>query len=471
MAFWCRIGQSKLKQFSHQFKAIRYASPSKACLAQNPHFVIHGKPTDFFYNARFFAAPVQYQKQNKEARETSGPRLNEKITAEVVRLVMGDEHSIVSRREALARARQLNLDLVEVSGSANPPVCKIMDFNKEQFLKDAREKERAKSKESTLRQGTLKEVRFSGKTEQKDLLMKAVNVTRLMEDGYKVKCTAKGTENQDVLGTLSRICALIEDIAVVESGPTIGKDSAFLIVRHRKFGLPKKGGGKIKDLADASSGVLKATSTTTDAAEPGLETVEQNCLDEVHHASSSTSASSDSDIHGSDRVETSDDTKKRYKKGGQRNTFAPNKGMDHRNVGIRDSTRSEPQFSNQGRQPPRDINFSQRTRESDEAAVGSPTFRYNRPPPLNVAPRREPSSPGAPSNPPRPSYGNFSAPAKQGVDAGVGENREQNRYAVRHPVTRGDLAANENLPGSRNGGSQPANDKSRQVGYGIFSKD
>lgn len=113
------------------------------------------------------------------------------------------EHSIVSRREALARARQLNLDLVEVnacfqffsseflfffsfffcdfgfslsllwvllnmplvllisdvrdqlicslfvlqvSGGANPPVCKIMDFNKEQFLKDAREKERAKSK-------------------------------------------------------------------------------------------------------------------------------------------------------------------------------------------------------------------------------------------------------------------------------------------------------------------------------------
>ncbi|XP_024028795.1 translation initiation factor IF3-1, mitochondrial isoform X1 [Morus notabilis] len=475
MAFWCRIGKSKLKQLSHQFKTIPHGSllnptfsHSKARLSQNPDFFIHSKPTDFCSNVRFFAAPVQFQKQKKEDKETSGPRINEKITADVVRLVMDNEHTIVSRREALARARQLNLDLVEVSGKANPPVCKIMDFNKEMYQKEVRDKERAKAKaDSTLRVGTPKEVRFSGKTEQKDLQMKADKVMALMVDGYKVKCTAKGTADHDVLATLSRLCALIQDVAVVESGPTLGIDSAFLIVRHIKFGALKKGGGKIKDLADANPEVLKAISTTAAAAEPSLETDGGSSFDEVNQASPS-----DSDICGSDKLETSDRTENRYKKGGTRNNSPPSKGMDH--PGKRDSTWSEPHYSNQGRQSPRDVKFSQRTRESDEAAIDAPPFRNYRPP-LNDAPRREPFSPGAPSTP-RPHYSNFNgstanAPGKHGVEAGVGENKEQNRYAARRPATRGDLAANQNLPSSRSDGSQPANGRSRQRGFGIFSRD
>ncbi|KAF5930673.1 hypothetical protein HYC85_031546 [Camellia sinensis] len=68
-----------------------------------------------------------------------------------------------------------------------------MDYHKEKYNQQVKEKDRAKSKsEVTLRKGDCKEVRFSGKTEQKDLQMKANTVKRLMERGYRVKVPADG---------------------------------------------------------------------------------------------------------------------------------------------------------------------------------------------------------------------------------------------------------------------------------------
>lgn len=66
MAFWSRIGQSKLRQLSYQSKVIPYASlinptagHSKACVSEIPHLIPHGRPTDFGSKVRYFAAPVQ----------------------------------------------------------------------------------------------------------------------------------------------------------------------------------------------------------------------------------------------------------------------------------------------------------------------------------------------------------------------------------------------------------------------------
>ncbi|KAM1118852.1 hypothetical protein ACFX2I_043118 [Malus domestica] len=135
MAFWSRIGQSKVRQLSYQSKTIPNAalinptaSHSKACMSEIPRLIPHDRPTDFGNKVRFFAAPIQ-----KIEQSTSGPRMDEKITAKFVRLVLDEEHFIVSRCETLERVRKLDLDLVEVEAKADPLVCKIMDFQKEKY--------------------------------------------------------------------------------------------------------------------------------------------------------------------------------------------------------------------------------------------------------------------------------------------------------------------------------------------------
>uniref|UniRef100_A0A7N0U521 Translation initiation factor IF-3 n=1 Tax=Kalanchoe fedtschenkoi TaxID=63787 RepID=A0A7N0U521_KALFE len=253
MAFWCRVKQSRL-HLLHQFRRLHSQSSQGFTCHIGPLIVlprvvvgisdwrISRRPTEFCDNARFFAAP--FQPKQKEDKDTSGPRLNEKITGDVVRLVISeDEHTIISLKEAFQRAQRLGMDLVEVNRKADPPVCKIMDFHKEQYVKKLKEKEVSKSK-TKIKSAECKEVRITPKIEQKDLEMKAKNAIRSMESGYRVKCAVSGKENEDVGGTLARLCALLEDVSIVESGPRVDKKQAYVVVRHVKFGPSKSGGAK-----------------------------------------------------------------------------------------------------------------------------------------------------------------------------------------------------------------------------------
>lgn len=289
MAFWIRTNQSKLIFLSKQLKifylqipydsSLKYtATSSRSRVLENPVWDFIKKHSEFCNNVRFFAAPVQAKV--KEEKTLSGPRLNEKITAPVVRLVSDEGHSVLSLREALERAKRLELDLVEVQRNANPPVCKLLNFNREKYKKELKEKERSKSKAGdTLRKGDHKEVRFAAKTEQRDLEMKADMAKRLMERGYRVKCLVIGSrkkrsmpkvprdedpetdldyeeferkkEEEELLALLSRFISLIEDVSIVDSGPKAGRKMAYAIVRHVKFGSSKKGGGKKDELANA----------------------------------------------------------------------------------------------------------------------------------------------------------------------------------------------------------------------------
>lgn len=275
MAFWCRFRQARPEYLLNRFRS-RYVgnygpSPVKCTTAdprirvlEKPDCLIHNRPTVFCSNSRLFAAPVQ-AKPKQEEKGTQGPRLNNEITADFIRLVTEEAHVIVSRHEALQRAKKLNLDLVEVQANAKPPVCKLMDYNKEKYKQKMKEKEHKGKSELTLR-NICKEVRFSGKTEQKDLQMKANTVKRLMEEGYRVKCVAMGTEDQNIYGLLSRLSALIEDFSFVESGPTMAKKQAYLIVRHIKFGPSKKGSSKntstvvVTDVEKAAKSPIISTS-------------------------------------------------------------------------------------------------------------------------------------------------------------------------------------------------------------------
>ncbi|XP_042413462.1 translation initiation factor IF3-1, mitochondrial-like [Zingiber officinale] len=247
---------------NRQLRFVVLKHPFRPCSAISPS-------SNFMYTSeRTFAAPVQFKPKDKPSSDShAGPRINESITASFIRLVSDDGHGIVTRREALDRAKKLNLDLVEVQGNADPPVCKIMDFHKERYKREVKEKERAKTKSSvTLRKGENKEVRFKGKTELKDLKIKADSVIRLMERGYRVKCTAvsTGKEGEDLDELLSRLLPLIEDVANVESGPHVVSGQAYVIVRHMKF-CTKKSGKKLSEVVDAVSKGLPGTVSRTDA--------------------------------------------------------------------------------------------------------------------------------------------------------------------------------------------------------------
>ncbi|WJX15294.1 hypothetical protein P8452_05453 [Trifolium repens] len=283
MAFWHRIEKSKLKtayfQFRRCYTNLNHASFSNSTpitrpmVMPNPYSLFHHRPTNFLNSVRFYAVPVQFQvKPKNEDDDIDGPRLNDQVKARYVRLVRDDgEHSVVSRFEALERAKTLKLDLVEVDRMANPPVCKIMDYHKEMYKKKESNKERAKSKsEMTLRKD-VKEVRFSEKTESKDLKMKSDLVRKQMEKGYRVKVKATGNADEAMLDAISRLSALIEDVCVVESGPHLTKKEAYIVVRHIKYGPAKKGAKKSKDAAQldakAEEGDVEPLTTNTSDSE------------------------------------------------------------------------------------------------------------------------------------------------------------------------------------------------------------
>jgi translation initiation factor IF-3 len=111
-------------------------------------------------------------------------RLNKEITAPQVRLV-GDnvEQGVVSTSQALAMAEELEMDLVEISPTADPPVCKILDYKK--FLYEKKKKE--KEIKAKVQKTEVKEIRFSPNTDDHDLEFKKKHAIKFLLEGNKVK--------------------------------------------------------------------------------------------------------------------------------------------------------------------------------------------------------------------------------------------------------------------------------------------
>ena len=124
---------------------------------------------------RKFGPPV------KKANEH---RLNREITVPQVRLVGENvEQGVMSTSKAVALAEELELDLVEISPKADPPVCKIMDYKKFMYEKKKKEKEiKAKAQKTEI-----KEIRFSPNTDDHDLDFKKKHAVKFLQEGSKVK--------------------------------------------------------------------------------------------------------------------------------------------------------------------------------------------------------------------------------------------------------------------------------------------
>lgn len=113
--------------------------------------------------------------------------MNDRIRAREVRLIGpdGDQLGIKPVPEALRMSRGLDLDLVEVAPTANPPVCRIMDYGKFKYEEDQKAKE-ARRKSTNV---TVKEVKYRPKIGKGDFDTKTRNVIRFIDDGHKVKVT------------------------------------------------------------------------------------------------------------------------------------------------------------------------------------------------------------------------------------------------------------------------------------------
>ncbi len=121
--------------------------------------------------------------------DTKGLRINEQIRVREVRLIdeEGGQNGIVPTREALELAKERDLDLVEVSPNANPPVCKILDFGKYRFEQEKRLRDSRKN-QKTLK---IKEIRMQPKIGSGDLDTKAKHVQEFLDEGDKVKVTIR----------------------------------------------------------------------------------------------------------------------------------------------------------------------------------------------------------------------------------------------------------------------------------------
>ena len=111
--------------------------------------------------------------------------INGEITSATVRLIdeEGKQLGVVPTREALHMATERELDLVEVSPNADPPVCRIMDFGKFKYQQNKRKAE-AKKKQTVI---LVKEVKLRLKTETNDVNTKVKHLLRFIEEGHKVK--------------------------------------------------------------------------------------------------------------------------------------------------------------------------------------------------------------------------------------------------------------------------------------------
>ncbi len=111
-------------------------------------------------------------------------RINDRIRVPQIRLVGdGQEPQIIDTKEAIRMADEQDLDLVEISPNANPPVCKIMDYKK--FLYNQKKKEKElKAKQSKV---TIKEIRFGPNTEEHDFNFKLDHAKKFLQEGAKVK--------------------------------------------------------------------------------------------------------------------------------------------------------------------------------------------------------------------------------------------------------------------------------------------
>ena len=163
--------------------------------------------------------------------------MNDAITARRVRVIGADGEAlgIISIDEAKQLAYNNDLDLVEISPNADPPVCKVMDYGKFQFEQNKKQ-QAAKKKQKQIQ---VKEIKFRPGTEEGDYQVKLKSLTKFLEEGNKTKITLRfrGREmahKELGMELLKRIEKDLEEIAAVEQFPKLEGRQMVMVMGPKK---------------------------------------------------------------------------------------------------------------------------------------------------------------------------------------------------------------------------------------------
>ena len=165
-----------------------------------------------------------------------GPRVNQEIAALKVRLIdeRGEMIGVVNRNDALTRASEAGLDLVEVAAAADPPVVKILDFGKFKY-EEQKKKNEARKKQKVIE---IKEIKMRPTIDDHDYDVKMRSMKRFFDEGDKVKVTLRfrGREmaHQHLgMELLTRIQKDVEPIAKIEQYPKIEGRQMMMVLAPR----------------------------------------------------------------------------------------------------------------------------------------------------------------------------------------------------------------------------------------------
>lgn len=163
-------------------------------------------------------------------------KINEKILAREIRLIVdGAEPLVLSTTEALQMAEEQELDLVEISPNAVPPVCRILDYRKFIYNQKRKQKE-MKAKQSKV---VMKEVRFGPNTDDHDFNFKLAHARKFLEEGNKVKAyvffrgrTIVFKDRGEIL--LLKFAQELADVGAVEQLPKLEGKRMIIMINPKK---------------------------------------------------------------------------------------------------------------------------------------------------------------------------------------------------------------------------------------------
>lgn len=171
--------------------------------------------------------------REEEPTIANDQQINEQIREPEVRVVAedGSQLGVMSSQEAQKLADEADLDLVNISPKAKPPVCKIMDYGKYRFEQNKRQKE-AKKNQKVI---TLKEMRLSATIDKHDMEVKAKNVKKFLEAGDKVKISIRFRGRQlshtdQGRQVMELFLEMLGDVATVEKNAKMEGRSMFMVL-------------------------------------------------------------------------------------------------------------------------------------------------------------------------------------------------------------------------------------------------
>lgn len=165
--------------------------------------------------------------------------INEQIKASQVLVIgpNGEQVGVKSIKDAMTLATYAGLDLVLMNGNSNPPVCKVMDYNKYRYEKNKKEKEALKRQKANLSE--TKEFRLSSVIDVGDFETKVKQVTKYLEKGDKIKITIRFKGRQMAhteLGeeVMNRFADRLSDIAVISEKPLLDGKTMTMLLTPKK---------------------------------------------------------------------------------------------------------------------------------------------------------------------------------------------------------------------------------------------